>query len=463
MQSHGFVFRTKFKSDADKEEYDDAYSDLYKECNASLFNSGYRIYTSISKKKQKKLQKAVNEALSEFKEKEDGIYTLQGAATCIDNNTGKVVAIVGGRSQKFNGYTLNRAYQSFRQPGSSFKPIAVYAPALERGYTPDTIVLDEDLSDEDPDAPKNSNNSYSGHISLRYAVEQSKNVIAWKIFKELTPEEGLSYVKDMGFSKIVSSDYVAAAALGGLTNGVSTVEMASAYATLENDGVYRMPTCIVKITDSQGNVIVSKKDLQSQTSSIYKKNAARMMTDILQGVLKVGTARGMGISSMPSAGKTGTTNDKKDGWFCGYTPYYTTCVWVGYDMPRSLSTLYGNTYPLTIWHNFMEQIHESKAYKGFPAYEGKESTKDASGATPKPTDPPPDDDSFWEEDPDDDTIIDLDPTEEPESEPDDDWYDDGSSDDTLPGGETGDDGMDSDAYMPEDDGAATADDVIPVG
>ena len=431
MTKQGFTFRTKFKSKKDREEYDEAYNDLYKECNASLYNAGYRIYTSINKKKQKKLQKSVNEALAGFTEKEDGIYKMQGAATCIDNETGKVVAIVGGRSQKFNGYTLNRAYQSFRQPGSSFKPIAVYTPALERGYTPDTTVLDENLNAKDPDAPKNSNGVYSGNISLRYAVEQSKNVIAWKVFNELTPKEGLSYILNMGFSKIVSDDYVPAAALGGLTNGVSPVEMASAYATLENDGVYRTPTCIEKITDSQGNVIISKKALDTETT-IYKKNAARMMTDILQGVITSGTGRGLGLSNMPCAGKTGTTNDKKDGWFVGYTPYYTTSVWVGYDMPKSVSDLTGSSYPGTIWHNFMEQIHEGKTYKTFASYEKTQSTKDEGNSTPKPTNPPLDDDAFWEDDPNGGDIPnDITEPESTETPSPDEWYGDPENPDDV--------------------------------
>lgn len=461
MQKKDFVFRNTFKSKKDKEEYDELYNELYKECNASLFNSGYRIYTSISKNKQRKLQKSVNEALAGFKEKDDGIYTLQGAATCIDNKNGKVVAIVGGRSQKFNGYTLNRAYQSFRQPGSSFKPIAVYAPALENGYTPDTMVLDENLNAKDKDAPKNSNNAYSGNITLRYAVEQSKNVIAWKIFDELTPKKGLSYIKKMHFSKIADEDYVLSAALGGLTNGVSTVEMASAYATLENDGVFRTPTCIVKIKDSQGNTIVSKKALESE-ERIYEKDAARMLTDILTGVITSGTGRGLGLSNMPSAGKTGTTNDKKDGWFVGYTPYYTTSVWVGYDMPKSLSTLSGSTYPGSIWHNFMEQIHAGKSYQSFPAYENKNTHKTSASSEPKETDPPLDPDAIWDDAPDDNPDDDTPPTDTPEQTTvPDDWYEDpsgegegGGTPPDLTG--TPDDGSASDPGTATDPGSALA-------
>ena len=135
-----------------------------------------------------------------------------------------MAAIVGGRKQKsITGYTLNRGFQSYRQPGSSFKPLVVYTPQLERNYTPSTIVDDTYFEG----GPKNSDGTYSGKIPLRTAVEKSKNVVAWRLFEELTPKVGLSYVLKMNFSEIVDSDYYPAASLGGLTNGASTVEMAS--------------------------------------------------------------------------------------------------------------------------------------------------------------------------------------------------------------------------------------------
>ena len=168
----------------------------------------------------------------------------------------------------------------------------------------------------------------------------------------------------MNFSKIVDSDYVPAASLGGLTNGASTVEMASAYATLVNNGKFRNPTCIKKITDYDGNVVVNMNKLTKQ-KQVYKPEAAEAMTDILKGVLVRGTAAGKQLSNMACAGKTGTTSDKKDGWFCGYTPYYSTAVWVGYDNPRAVSNLYGSTYPLYIWHEFMEDIHSGLEYADF--------------------------------------------------------------------------------------------------
>ncbi len=376
MQARGFKFKYKFDSTKEEDQYDKEYDELYNDCHNSLYTGGYRIYTSLNKKKQKKLQKAVDDQLAGFKDKteKDKIYKLQGAATCIDNSNGLVVAIVGGRKQKsITGYTLNRAYQSYRQPGSCFKPIAVYTPQLERGYTPDSIVDDSYFNG----GPHNADGSYAGKISLRYAVEKSKNVIAWKLFQELTPEVGLSYPIKMGFAKIVDTDYYPAASLGGLTNGVTTVEMASAFAAIENDGVFREPTCISKITDSDGKTIVNNKKNRKE-KHVYKQNAARMMTSILQGVLINGTARGNALDNMSCAGKTGTTSDKKDGWFCGYTPYYTTTVWVGYDNPKTLYDLYGNTYPLRIWREFMSDIHQGLENKEFKPYEGQKSTSSSS-------------------------------------------------------------------------------------
>jgi len=366
MTENGFVFENQFQSDEDKEDYDEAYNEAYTLCKQRLYNNGYRIYTSINKKKQKKLQKQVNLQLSGHKGKTDGIYDFQGAAVCINNKTGRVVAIVGGRSQKIlTGFELNRAYQSYRQPGSSIKPILVYTPMFERGYTPATMVTDEPIKD----GPKNSSGTYSGEITMRYAVEQSKNTVAWNLFQELTPGKGLDYLLDMGFRRIDEKDYGLASALGGLTYGVSVVEMTSAYAALANDGKFREPTCIVEITDADGKVVVSDN---IETMRIYEKNAARIMTDVLQGVLTKGTAKGRSLSATASAGKTGTTNDKKDGWFMGYTRYYTTGVWVGYDMPKYTSDLSGATYPLSIWYNFMQELHKNKQWKDFEPYEDKD-------------------------------------------------------------------------------------------
>lgn len=370
MKRQGFEFKYDFDSDKEKEEYDTLYNEYYNESQQSLYKEGYRIYTSIDPKLQKELQKSVDDTLKDFKDKGDnGVYLLQGAATSIDNSTGRVAAIVGGRSQNLDGYTLNRAYQSFRQPGSSIKPLIVYTPALQLGYTPDQIVEDEKFKD----GPSNSDGKYSGKITLRKAVEQSKNVIAWKVFQDITPTVGLSFIKKMDFAKIDKNDYYPAASLGGLTYGTSTVEMASGYAAIANDGIYREPTCIISITDSKGLELVSD---HINLVPVYEENAARMMTSILTGVLKNGTGRGLGLNNMSSAGKTGTTNDKKDGWFVGYTPYYTTSVWVGFDLPKTLDNLWGSSYPGSIWKQYMSTIHEGLSNKEFKGYTSNDKTKD---------------------------------------------------------------------------------------
>lgn len=384
MEEQGFHFQYKFENKAQQERYEDEYYDLYYKIQKSLYFEGYRIYTSIDLKKQKQLQQAVDDTLKEYKEvNKEGIYTLQGAAVSIDNTTGKVAAIVGGRSQEYNGYTLNRGYQSFRQPGSAIKPLIVYTPIFERGYYPDRVVVDEPIKD----GPSNAGGAYSGEMQIRKAIELSKNTIAWKMFEELSPEVGLSYLLNMNFSKIDKKDYIPAASLGGFTVGTSPVELTSAYAALENDGIFREPTCIVKILDAEGNEVVGETNKQKR---IYETNAARMMTNVLEGVITRGTGKGLTLENMPSAGKTGTTNDNKDGWFVGYTPYYTTGVWVGYDLPKSLGNLYGSNYPGTIWKTFMNKIHKGLEYEEFITYidnrpqEEKEIKKGSEDNTEKP-------------------------------------------------------------------------------
>jgi len=363
MEQNGFPFCYSFATDEEKDRYLEYYEESYAYWQKQLYTGGYRVYTSIDLEKQALLLETVQNQLAEFDEMtEEGIYTLQGAATCVENETGRVVAIVGGRGEVTQGYSFNRAYQSFRQPGSSIKPLVVYTPWLERGLFPDTIVVDEKFEG----GPRNANGVYSGKITLRRAVEVSKNTVAWKLFEELTPEVGLSYVTEMQFRNIVPSDYVPAASLGGLTYGVCTLEMAGAYCTLANDGLYRTPTCIVEIAKTDGTIVVGQ---EREPVRIYEENAARMMTDILQGVMTNGTGVKLRLSNSVSAGKTGTTNDIKDGWFVGYTPYYTTAVWVGYDMPKALDNLAGNTYPGYIWQTFMDALHETLPKRDFVLYE----------------------------------------------------------------------------------------------
>ena len=326
----------------------------YDTCHDMLYNNGYKVYTSIDMEAQELLQTTVDTELEDYNTRNNnGSYALQASAVTIDNTTGLVTAIVGGRSQDDVSADYNRAYLSFRQPGSSIKPLIVYTPALERGYTASSTVVDS----KEPDGPSNAG-SYSGAISLRTAVEQSKNTVAYKLFRELTPDVGLQYLLNMNFSSIQDSDYVLSAALGGLSKGASCLEMTSAYATLENEGVFRQPTCVTLITDSKGNVVVRPETEEKQ---VYQSSAAHEMTNILEGVLTRGTAHGKALTNMPCAGKTGTTNDNIDGWFVGYTAYYTTGVWVGFDSPRSTHSLSGATYPLDIWYNYMTELHKDRS------------------------------------------------------------------------------------------------------
>ncbi len=359
MAADGFEFQYDFDLVTDREAYEDLYDEKFAQYREKLYQSGYQIYTSINPNHQAALQKAIDEKLEEYNTKNtNGSYALQCAATCIDNETGLVTAIIGGRSQEDVSYDYNRAYLSSRPPGSAIKPLVVYTPLLERGYTANSTVNDK----KDPEGPKNSNNQYSGAISLRTAVEKSKNTVAWEKFNELGAETAMQYLLEMEFANIMPQDYTGSAALGGFTRGVSSLEMSAAYATLENGGVYRTPGCIVRVEDSYGNVILEH---QAETKQVYEPSAAAAMTDILEGVMTNGTAAGLGLGAMPSAGKTGTTNENKDGWFAGYSPYYTTSIWVGYDSPRWLKGLTGSAYPAEIWNTYMKEIHTDLPIKNF--------------------------------------------------------------------------------------------------
>ncbi|MCI6859458.1 MAG: PBP1A family penicillin-binding protein [Eubacterium sp.] len=386
MREQGFKFKNTFASKSEKKKYDEEYDELYSTCKKSLYTAGYRIYTSIDMEKQKELQESVSSQLSMFTDKtDDGVYKVQGAAVCIDNSTGKVAAIVGGREEDQEGYGLNRAFQSFRQPGSSIKPLLVYAPALEKGYTPYSTLDDSRMTG--PNAVSNSGYSYLGPISLRRAVQKSSNVATYRLYEELGPETCLGYLEDLNFKGLDENDYkYNTTCLGGFTNGTTVVEMAAGYAALENDGEYRRPDCIVKITDASGNKVVGKNTGRKE---VYSSNAARMMTDVLESCVSSprGTAAGCKLdNNMPAACKTGTTSNYVDGWLCGYTPYYTTAVWVGMDVYKPVDNLKGNTYPAYIWKNFMNKAHEGLAAKDFDNnYLAQEKYKDYSTADKKAT------------------------------------------------------------------------------
>lgn len=362
MKAAGFNFRYDFLDEDDEAAYRELYDSYYSKYQRTLFTGGYRIYTAIDMDKQQILMDAVDNALSWSTETNDeGVYKLQGSAVCIDNSTGYVTAIVGGRNQGLPGYTLNRAYQSFRQPGSSIKPLVVYAPYLGLGHNPDELIDDSPMED----GPENFENRYPGEETLTDALAWSSNVAAWKLFEKLTPEYGMSFVKKMHFRKIGDDEHYMAACLGGWSYGASSLEMASAYAALANDGVYREPTAVMRITDSKGSTIV---DNSGSDLEVYDKNAARMVSSMLQYGVEHGIAMGAKLDDAVAAVKTGTTTDNKDGWTVGYSAYYTTAVWVGCDIPKVVPNLTGGSYPMTIWKGFMQKIHEELELKEFPEY-----------------------------------------------------------------------------------------------
>lgn len=378
MKLNGFEFKYKFADTAEYNTYMDSYNEAYDNYRDELYTGGYKVKTSLNAEKQTLLQNSIDEVMSFNKDvSDDGTYSLQSAATIIDNKTHKVVAIVGGRSQdNIDTYTLNRAYQSYRQPGSTFKPIAVYAPALDNGYTPDSIL--QNISIKEAKKKKVDARTLTGsEVTLRKAVEKSINGCAWWLFCNLTPQKGLSYVNDMEFAKIVPDDYYPASSLGGLTHGTTTVEMANAYSTLANNGVFHSATCLTSLIDKDGNELYAIDN----GKQVYSGGAASEMVDIMKGVIKYGTAHAMNWKSkVEVAGKTGTTNDSKDGWFCGMIPDYTMSVWVGYDNPKTLSNLYGATYPMKIWKPVMEKLAEESTDTKFTVSTDKEATLNALGA-----------------------------------------------------------------------------------
>ena len=378
MKQDGFEFKSHFEDDADYDTYNAYYDEMYKQAKHKLYTGGYKVTTTMNLKAQKNLQKIFDKELA-FNTKVDestGIYQFQGAMTVIDNETGKVVAMIGGRSQDElqQTYSLNRGFQSFKQPGSSIKPLVIYTPALEEGYDANSTLTEIDVTAAKKSTSEKISKMSGKKMSLRYAVEDSKNGCAYSLYNIITPKVGLSYIENMNFSKIVQQDYTLSSGLGGLHHGTNTVEMANAYSTLENHGEYRQADCISSILDASGNEIYE----EPESKTVYTRSAADQMTDILEGVLNssAGTAKGLKWSSasdVAAAAKTGTTNDNKVAWFCGYTPYYTISVWVGYDYPKSVKGLWGNTYPAYIWKEAMLYMIDGKDEADFDL-EGKKAT-----------------------------------------------------------------------------------------
>lgn len=355
MEKENYKFKYVFDSKEDYQKYNKQYSKVYSEKIESIRSGGYKLYTSINMKKQKKLQKAVDNGLAFNKEKDGdtGKYALQGAAVCINNETNYVEAIVGGRGKNDQ---YNRAYLAARQSGSAIKPLIDYTPGFESGlYSPSTIVNDHKFAN----GPSNAGGGYHGNVRIREAVARSLNTVAWQVLDNITVKYGLSFLDKLHFHNIsyIDNDNMALS-LGGFTEGVRVVDMAKGFSTLSNNGSYSDRTCIKKIEHVSDGVVYKNNNEKDQ---VYSQDAAWMMTDVLKGVFNesYGTGRKLKLDNgQICAGKTGTTNSSKDVWFCGYTKYYTTVVWAGYDTPRAMPGASGASIPGVIWKDYMDDIHK---------------------------------------------------------------------------------------------------------
>ena len=311
-------------------------------------------------------------------------YTPQPQVSIVveDQSTGHVVAMVGGRGEKTASRTLNRATDATRQPGSTFKVLAAYLPALDSaGLTLADVHMDEPYNYEGGKPVKNADNKFRGICSFRYAIQHSVNVIAVKTLTQITPQLGFDYLQNLGFTTLVTqrlvgdeiySDIHQPLALGGITDGVTNEELTGAYASIANGGVYNEPILYTKITDHDGNVIIDKTATQ-QTRRVMKETTSFLLTSAMQDVVTGGTGTAVNFANMTIAGKTGTTTGYVDVWFAGYTPYYTASVWTGYDNTYTSTNLpKGNERNLSksLWRTVMSQIHEGLPNQSFPTPTG---------------------------------------------------------------------------------------------
>lgn len=353
MRKQGFKFEYDFNTYDERDEYIEKYNEVFEETKKQIYKQGYNIYTSFDNDLQREEQEIIDDKFIYAEElSEENIYQLQGASVTIENATGLILSMVGGRTSPSTDY-LDRSYNVLRQNGSTMKPIGVYGPAFDLlGYLPSNKKNDANESG----GPTNST-GYYGTLSLREAIKVSSNTIAWKVYRDVGPENGMKYLQEMEFSSIVPDDMRLPSGLGGLTLGTNPLEVAGAYATIANNGLFNRPSCIVQIKDINNKVIYSHEVLNKR---IYKESTAAMLTDCLIDVFDFGSTVGTRIANnIDSAGKTGTTNDDKDGWFAGFSPKYTTVIWSGYDEPRYVPNLYGRIKAAQTWKDMMDYIHRN--------------------------------------------------------------------------------------------------------
>lgn len=340
-----------------------------------LYGGGLKIYTAVDFD----VQNALEDVYENYRRMPD--ETVQGAMVVM-NYEGRVLGLVGGTGEYSGSLELNRAFQSYRQPGSSIKPLSVYGPAFEKSLNDDsvdiywsTLIDDRPLKEVDGKMwPTNEGGGYSGaKTTIQKGIANSLNTISARTLDMIGVDYAYDYITNRFHISSLSAadcDY-APLATGSLTEGVSVLEMTAAYAAFGNGGAYYQPYCYYKIEDSQGNVLI-ETDAASTKEQALTESTGWLMNKILQTVMTSGTGRSYKISGVECFGKTGTTTDSKDRWFVGGTPEYVAAVWYGYDMPKEIVYRLSSNPAGTIWETVMNEIYDVKGKNvtEFPEYDG---------------------------------------------------------------------------------------------
>ena len=339
--------------------------------------AGLKIYSTETASIQKTIENEAKQKKYLLKSKKENDVYSQLAMVVIENNTGRVLGCVGGSGEKTEARGLNRATQSTRQTGSAGKPISVLIPAIDlKLYTPISKIVDEETTFDDGSeegySPKDYN-KYRGEITLRQAVESSQNIPFVKMMEEITPKKSIKYMEKMGVTTLTKADDNLNLALGGLDKGISPLQMAVAYSTIANDGIYIEPIFYDKVENSDGKTIVKAYQKKKR---VYSKDVAYVVKSLLTEPVNgaQGTARYCKIEGMDVAAKTGTTNEEYDRWLCGFTPYYTAATWFGFDKNETINFNRKNPSGL-IWSNVMKRIHSGMKSKKFDIPSSVEAVK----------------------------------------------------------------------------------------
>jgi penicillin-binding protein 1A len=315
----------------------------------ATFEGGLQVYTTLDPRMQSLAQDAVNWGITQGKA--EGVGANQSALVAIRPSTGEILAMVGGAGGWSLDNQFNRAWQARRQPGSSFKPY-VYTAAIDSGMTPISTVDDSPISYPMGDgtrwAPQDDDHEFLGPITLRYALAQSRNVVAVKLAEQLGVDRIIEYAKRMGVKAPLEANL--SLALG--TSGVSPLDQASGYSTLANAGIHIDPSPIRIVRDSYGAPVLD--NTYPQQTEVVSAGTAYVVTSMMESVINEGTGYPNAQIGRPAAGKTGTTSDFRDAWFVGFTPDLVTAVWIGNDDYHRMNESYGGNIPARIWARFMK-------------------------------------------------------------------------------------------------------------